>query len=201
MAMLSPVAGVAALARRPTPGGKGPEARDRDLLAARQRLGNGGEYRGDGAVRRGPGDGGPRGNAGRQLGLVHGFSRRGAIVHRCRTRLRIRVPRRRTARNGRPTRSAAKAGSCPAVRGYADMGSRNVVSGGSRRAECRSPGRGDRTVARTHRRSATARRGAERSRLSPPQPRCPSAISRTIASSPRNGARSSAERLATNPER
>ena len=49
----------------------------------------------------------------------------------------------------------------------------------------RSPGRGDRTVARTHRWSATARRGAERSRLSPPQPRCPSAISRTIASSRR----------------
>ena len=40
-----PGRGVAALARRPTPGGKGPEARDRDLFAARQCLRDGGEYR------------------------------------------------------------------------------------------------------------------------------------------------------------
>ena len=63
MAMLSPVAGL-----RPWRAGrlrvaKVPEARDRDLFAARQSLGNGGEYRGDGAVGRGPGDGGPRGDA------------------------------------------------------------------------------------------------------------------------------------------
>ena len=171
-----PGRGVAALARRPTPGGKGPEARDRDLFAARQCLGNGGEYRGDGAVRRGPGDGGPRGDAGRQLGLVHGFSPRGAIVHRCRTRLRIRVPRRRTARNGGPGKRGR-------VSRCADTGSRDVVSGESGRAEAR----GVETARWRGRTGGARRRGEVRSGLASAH-LSPAARARSRARSPRASA-------------
>ena len=176
MAMLSPVAGIAALARRPAPGGKGPEARDGDLFPARQCLRDGGEYRGDGAVRRGPGDRGPRGDAGRQFGLVHGFSPRGAIVHRCRTRLRTRVPLRRTARNGRPGKRGR-------VSRCADTGSRDGVSGGSRRAEAR----GVETARWRGRIGGARRRGEVRSGLASAH-LSPAAQARSRARSPRAGA-------------
>ena len=72
MAILSPVPGLRPWRAARVLVVEAPEARDGDRVAARQRLGDGGEDGADHAVRGGPGHGGLCGHMGRQLGAVHG---------------------------------------------------------------------------------------------------------------------------------
>ena len=111
------------------------------------------------------------------------------MVHPGRMRVCIRVPRCRTRCNGRcGTGGAACALAARPRRGPGDAGSRvrPDSKGGFRGGDGARP------------RRARARRGRGAGEA---QSGRASAVSRRIASKRRNGGRSSAERLATNPER